>query len=152
MLGFLDRFFNSKKAVLVTAFVFITAILVTFNFTQQNDIAPATKQPASTPSANSQVATESTTTSETTATTFTFTATQNQTALELLEAHTEVTYESYGDAGVFITSIGGKEGTDDYYWALYLNDEYATKGADQLELSAGDELRIEYEAVDQTAF
>ena len=69
-----------------------------------------------------------------------------QTALELFDRHLELEYTEY-DFGVFITSVNGLESTDSYYWAIYLNQEYAQQGADQLLLEPGDSVSIVYEEI-----
>lgn len=69
-----------------------------------------------------------------------------QSALDLLKENAEVVYEEY-DFGVFITSINGKIADSDHYWAFYLNDEYATQGADQTLLSEQDVVEWRYEAI-----
>lgn len=71
---------------------------------------------------------------------------EGQTAFELLQANHEVEAEQF-DFGVFIKSIDGLAGSDDYYWALYVNEEYAQQGADQTVLTVGDTVEFRYEEV-----
>lgn len=74
----------------------------------------------------------------------------NQTALELLQADNQVETKDYGTAGQFVTSINGLAGSNEYYWAFYLNGAYAEKGASQTMLSKGDTIKFVYEAVTPT--
>ena len=77
-----------------------------------------------------------------------FTAEQDgQTALELLSKNAEVETKEYGDAGAFVTSINGLAGNNEHYWAFYVNDKYAEKGASQTILQKGDTIKFVYEAV-----
>lgn len=61
----------------------------------------------------------------------------NQTPFELLQSSAEVEYDQY-DFGVFVTSINGQTSTNDYYWAVYINGEYANEASDKIILKAGD--------------
>jgi len=72
-----------------------------------------------------------------------------QLALDLIQANAEVETEDYGDAGQFVTSINGLAGSNEYYWAFYVNNEYAEQGASQTVLQEGDSIRFVYEAVQQ---
>lgn len=72
-----------------------------------------------------------------------------QLALDLIQANAEVETEDYGDAGQFVTSINGLAGNNEYYWAFYVNNEYAEQGASQTVLQEGDTIRFVYEAVQQ---
>ncbi len=81
-----------------------------------------------------------------------FTATQSgQTAFDLLLSQADVKYKQYDDLGVFIESINNIEGNNQYYWAMYVNDEYGQKGADQTLLNKDDTVTFIYEEV-QNAF
>lgn len=80
-----------------------------------------------------------------------FTAEQEQTALELIEQRAKIEYDQY-DAGVFITSVNGKEADNDHYWAFYINDNYATQAADKTNLEPGDTVKLVYEEIDKTQF
>lgn len=74
------------------------------------------------------------------------------TAFDLLKANTQqVDFDQY-DAGVFITTIDGLAGDSGHYWAIYLNDEYATTSADKIFLQAGDKVTFKYEEVDAAQF
>jgi hypothetical protein len=82
------------------------------------------------------------------ATEYEFVATMSgQTALELIQANVEVETQDFGDAGQFITSIGGLAGNEENYWAFYVNDEYAQVGASQTILEEGDKIKFTYEAI-----
>lgn len=71
-----------------------------------------------------------------------------QTAFELLkESGAQVTAESYGDAGSFITSINDLKGDSDNYWAFYINDQYANQAADKTVVKHGDRVKFVYERV-----
>jgi hypothetical protein len=70
-----------------------------------------------------------------------------QTALELLQTQAEVETQNYGSAGDFVTKINGLAGSNEYYWAFYLNESYAEKGASQTILKEGDKIKFVYEAV-----
>lgn len=67
-----------------------------------------------------------------------------QSALELLSANTKVATKSFGDAGEFVESINGKSGDAQHYWAFYVNDAYAEKGADSTILQKGDTIKFQY--------
>ncbi len=77
-------------------------------------------------------------------------AEDDQVALDLIMANAEVETTDYGDAGKFVTSINGLAGDNSYYWAFYLNGEYAEKGASQTILKKGDTIKFVYEAVTVT--
>lgn len=68
-------------------------------------------------------------------------------ALDLLDAETEIVTEDFGNAGKYVTSINGLAGNKDYYWAFYVNNEYAEQGAGQTKLDKGDTIKFVYEAV-----
>ncbi len=74
-----------------------------------------------------------------------------QTPFELITAEEEVEYEEF-DAGVFINSINNLAGNKDFYWALYVNDEYAQKAADKIELEPGDTALFSYEEIELDKF
>lgn len=77
-----------------------------------------------------------------------FSATQSgQVALELLQANATVETQDFGDAGKFITSINGLVGSNQNYWAFYLNGEYAEQGVSQTVLTEGDSVKFVYEAI-----
>jgi hypothetical protein len=47
--------------------------------------------------------------------------------------------------GAFVDSIDGVEnGRDGHFWSYYLNGEYGTVGADQVDLDSGDKVRWVY--------
>lgn len=66
------------------------------------------------------------------------------TAFDLLQQSAEINYKMY-DFGFFVNDINGIASSDEYFWALYINGEKATKGADQIELNKGDEMEWRYE-------
>lgn len=72
-------------------------------------------------------------------------------AFDLLRESAEVVYDEY-DFGVMVTSINGMAVDDDHYWALYVNGEYASAGADQTVLATGDTMRWVYETIDKSPF
>lgn len=88
------------------------------------------------------------------ATQYTFTAmTSGETVFELLQNQDiELDYQDYGEAGAFITGINGLAGTNDNYWAFYVNGEYSKTGVSQTTLSEGDVVDLIYEPVDATSF
>ncbi len=69
-----------------------------------------------------------------------------QTALALLESVATVQKKEYG-FGVFVDGINGLLGNQDNYWAFYVNNEYAQRGADQTTLNTGDVVKFVYEPV-----
>lgn len=72
--------------------------------------------------------------------------TDGQTAYELLKEDHEPEVKEY-DFGVYIEGIDGVKGNDQYYWAFYLDGEYADKGADQTVLKVGDKVEFRYEEI-----
>lgn len=72
-----------------------------------------------------------------------------QIAFDLLLASSQVEYDEY-DFGVFIKSINGLAGNDKNYWALYVNNEYAQTGADNVTLQKGDKIEFKYEEIKTT--
>jgi|GEM_PF-1647881 len=71
-------------------------------------------------------------------------------ALELLEDSAAIETKDFGTAGKFVTSINGLSGNNEYYWAFYLNSEYAEQGISQTTLNKGDVINFVYEAVSIT--
>ena len=79
-------------------------------------------------------------------------ATQSgEVALDLLESETSVVYKE-SEMGVFINSINDLKGNKENYWAIYVNDEYATSSADTTVLNQGDMVEFRYEQIDTTQF
>ena len=72
------------------------------------------------------------------------------TAFDLLRSNHQVEFDQY-DFGVFVTAINGQQANQDYYWAVYVNGEYAQVASDQLELQAGDQVEWRWEEM-QGAF
>jgi hypothetical protein len=72
-----------------------------------------------------------------------------ETPFSLLTENTEVKSDQY-DFGVFVKAINQQASNSDYYWALYVNEEYAQKAADQIDLNVGDKVEWRWEQV-QTA-
>lgn len=62
-------------------------------------------------------------------------ATKNNIAVEYLDF----------DFGRMVKKIGEKEADNQYFWALYHNDEMATVGADSLQLKEGDKTEWKFE-------
>lgn len=73
-----------------------------------------------------------------------------QTALELLKAGQSVELTEY-DFGSFITAINDLKANEAYYWAFYVNGEYAQQAADKTVLNQGDKVEFRYEKI-QTEF
>jgi len=69
-----------------------------------------------------------------------------QTPFSLLVDNAEVEYDQY-DFGVFVKAINQQASNSDYYWALYVNEEYAQAAADQIELTVGDKVEWRWEPV-----
>jgi len=69
-----------------------------------------------------------------------------QTALELLKADQSVELTEY-DFGSFITTINGLRANEAYYWAFYVNGEYAQQAADKIVLNQGDKVEFRYEKI-----
>lgn len=72
-----------------------------------------------------------------------------ETALTTLKNLCEVTMHPSYDG--FVTAIAGREAGDTYYWAFYVNDDYATEGAGTYKAKEGDEIRWVLTSLD-TAF
>ena len=51
--------------------------------------------------------------------------------------------------GVFVSSVAGKAADTEHYWALYINGEYASKGADQYPITEVNSIEWRYEAVEE---
>ena len=71
---------------------------------------------------------------------------EGQTPLDLLVEDNEVEYDQY-DFGVFVTSINGQSATNEYYWAVYINGEYAQQSSDQISLEVGDLVEWRFEEI-----
>lgn len=69
-----------------------------------------------------------------------------QTPFSLLKKSEAVEYDEY-DFGVFVKSINGQAGNDQYFWSLYVNDELASKAGDKIELEPGDKVEWRWEEV-----
>ncbi len=69
-----------------------------------------------------------------------------QTPFSLLTSNAEVEYDQH-DFGVFVTAINQQQSSADYYWALYVNDEYAQVASDKIELKIGDKVEWRWEQV-----
>ncbi len=79
---------------------------------------------------------------------FELVATQSgQTALDLLKANNIIEVKEY-DFGTFVKAIDGLVGDNNYYWAFYVNDEYAKTAVDKTILKVGDKIKFVYEKVD----
>ena len=96
-----------------------------------------------------QVQTEQVPAGESAPVSLSFTAVADgQSALDLLQESTQVEYKEY-DFGVLVTAINGVQADSEHYWALYINDEYATAGASETILKTGDIMTWKYEAISQ---
>jgi|SRR3989344_4847917 len=71
-------------------------------------------------------------------------------AMKVLASSTSFTYSSryYSGLGYFIEAINEIKNANGNYWTLYVNGKYATVGASEYVLSAGD--RIEWRYIDKT--
>lgn len=74
-------------------------------------------------------------------------AIDGQSALDLLSDNTKVGTQSFGEAGEFVETINGLKGDAAHYWAFYVNDKYAEKGADSTILNKGDVIKFEYTTI-----
>lgn len=72
--------------------------------------------------------------------------TDGDNAFELLQENADVEFEQY-DFGVFVKSINGVSGDNEYFWSLYVNGEQSVTGADQTFLEEGDLVEWRYEEV-----
>ena len=70
-----------------------------------------------------------------------------QTALELLQASEQVELSIY-EFGSLVKSIDNLAVNDAYYWAFYVNGEYAQQAADKTILTAGDKVEFKYEKIE----
>ncbi len=70
-----------------------------------------------------------------------------QTALELLQSSKQVELSAY-DFGSLVKSIDNLAANDAYYWAFYVNGEYAQQAADKTILTAGDKVEFKYEKIE----
>lgn len=71
----------------------------------------------------------------------------NQTALTLLQETQNVELAQY-EFGSLVKSIAGLKSNDAYYWAFYVNGEYAQQAADKTLLKAGDQVEFKYEKIE----
>jgi len=130
-----------KKAIVILAIIAI-GIGFAISFKQQAEISnsPNHLQPSIIPTIKP-------TTAENEQHSYKFTAEKNeQTAFELLQKNAEVEYDEY-DFGIMIQAINQLASNNDYYWALYVNGEYAQQGAKQTVLKQGDEVEFRYEKI-----
>lgn len=63
---------------------------------------------------------------------------------QMLQQQHTVEFEQY-DFGIFIKGIDGLMADNKHYFAIYLNDQYAQTGIDQLQVKSGDVVKIVYE-------
>ncbi|HOZ03104.1 MAG TPA: DUF4430 domain-containing protein [Candidatus Woesebacteria bacterium] len=70
-----------------------------------------------------------------------------QTALELLQASEQVELSIY-EFGSLVKSIDNLAVNDAYYWAFYVNGEYAQQAADKTVLAVGDKVEFKYEKIE----
>lgn len=134
---------HKKLFLLFTLLLISTVTLSTCSLTpqQNNEEHSETIEATQTP--------ENTETTQQEVQTISLTAEQDEeNAFELLQSQHEVSAKTY-DFGVFIEEIDEVKNTDKYYWALYVNGEYAQKGADQTMLQKGDTIEFRYEEIQQ---
>lgn len=134
---------HKKLFLLFTLLLISTVTLSTCSATpqQNNEEHSETIEATQTP--------ENTETTQQEVQTISLTAEQDEeNAFELLQSQHEVSAKTY-DFGVFIEEIDGVKNTDKNYWALYVNGEYAQKGADQTMLQKGDTIEFRYEEIQQ---
>ncbi len=61
------------------------------------------------------------------------------------ERELELATEDYGEMGLLITAIGGREnGRGDRYWQYWVNNQYANIGSQDRQISAGDVILWNY--------
>jgi hypothetical protein len=127
--------------------IFLTAIL----FSGLTLSACRSNSPAATATPTPELTVASATPAPKKKAEYEFVATQSgQVALDLIQSQAEVETKDYGAAGKFVTSINGLAGDNNFYWAFYLNDKYAEKGASQTTLKKDDKIKFVYEAVSPT--
>lgn len=71
-----------------------------------------------------------------------------QTAFEILVAHYQVNYTTYGNMGHFIDGINGvinNVNISNFYWIIYVNGEKSPIGADRIYPSANMIISFNYE-------
>lgn len=139
--------------ILIAALIFFAAsVLAIFGWSlvkQPTSVSPP--MPTSTaPAVNIEQHTE--TSQEQVVATMLYTATEAQTARELLDTKVGVEYQDFGEAGSFILSVDGLASDNEHYWAVYVNNEYAEVGVDQLQLQPGDQLKLVYEEIDPSLY
>ncbi len=69
---------------------------------------------------------------------------QGSSGLDAMKKVTEVQYQDSA-YGAFVQGIGGVESDDSYYWALYVNGNYADKAIDGYEMDEGTEILWKFE-------
>lgn len=144
----MNKFISKKslRILLVVALVISSAFLIRDFFPQpdffnQSEDAVKTKQPSNQQETNSEQNKQ-----------IEMTATKSgQTPFSLLIDQHDVEYDQY-EAGVFVTAINDLSANDNYYWAFYVNGQYAQKAADQVQLESGDQVKWVYEEIDQAKF
>jgi mannitol-specific phosphotransferase system IIBC component len=96
---------------------------------------------------NSEIALESTESSNEELKQISITALEDGvSAWDLLTANHQVLYQEY-DFGIYIEEINGLKGDQDNFWAIYINDESALVGIQDIVLNEGDVIEFRYEAI-----
>jgi len=71
---------------------------------------------------------------------------EQQSALELVSGQVDLELKEY-DFGVMVQAVDGLAADSEHYWAVYHNGDYAMVGLADLELAAGDQVELVYEAI-----
>lgn len=132
----MEEFIMKKHVNLIMAFLFSITILLGCG---------QTESPGETSNADEQVVnvTISTDNGEEVISDATIEIEENEILMDVLEENFEIE-----DEGGFITSIDGVEQTENKYWLYEVNDEKASVGANEYELSPGDEVVFDLQAIE----
>lgn len=136
-----------QKIVLIIIGVMLVAIFGSQLSKSENTVQP-TQEPTTTQMEDAVMEQESgmkQDSMEVEAVTYQATA-EGENAFELLKENADVEFEQY-DFGVFVSSINGVSGNNEYFWSLYVNGEQSMTGADQTILNEGDLVEWRYEKV-----
>ncbi len=79
---------------------------------------------------------------------YSFTASEEMTAEELLDQSATVEYQDFGSAGKFVQSIDGVASNENYFWGYYVNGTFAELGVSQTQLQPGDTITFRYEKIE----
>lgn len=73
----------------------------------------------------------------------------NQNALQLLQENAQVELTSYGELGDMVTGINGLQADNQHFWSIYVNNEQATRGLNDIVLMQGDTLEMRWEEIEK---